>query len=60
MHVYFILFVQAKYTKMLKQDTPSIGRNVLEFFCMPLYIEVLFDFNKKFQISSTHDTNLEY
>ena len=60
MHVYFILFVQAKYTKMLKQDTPSIGRNVLEFFCMPLFTDCLFEIHEKFQVASRYDTNVEF
>ena len=49
--------VQPKCTKMNYQDIPSIGRNGLEFFCVPLYTEFLFDLYKMFQIASVYDKN---
>ena len=53
-------FAQTKYTKIPYHGIPSIGINVLEFFCVPLYIELLFDLYEKFQILSVYDTNVEY
>ena len=35
------------------QKISSIGRNVLEFFCVP-------DLQEKFQVASIYDTNVEY
>ena len=37
-----------------------MGRNVLEFFCVPLYAEFLSDLYEKFQVASVYDTNVEY
>ena len=44
---------------MLQQEIMFIDRNVLEFFCVPLYTEFLSDLHKKFQVASVHDTNVE-
>ena len=55
-----LYLVQSKYTKIFKKEIPSIGRNVLEFFCVSLYTEFLSDLYKKFQVASVHDTNVEY
>ena len=43
-----------------KLEIPPIGRNVLEFFCVPLYTDFFSDLYKKFQEASTYDTNVEY
>ena len=32
---------------------------MLEFFCVPLYIEFLSDLHEKFQVASIYDTNIE-
>ena len=37
-----------------------VGRDVLEFFCVALYTEVLFDLYEKFQVASVYDRNVEY
>ena len=50
---------QSKYAKIHFHEVPSIGLNVLEFSCVPLYTEFLSDLNKKFQVASTYDTNVE-
>ena len=50
---------QSKYTKIHKQEIPTIGHNVFEFFCVCLYTEFLSDLYKKFQVASTYDTNAE-
>ena len=42
------------------QEIPSIARNVLELFCVPLYREVLSDLHKKFQVAPTYDTKVNY
>ena len=52
--------VLSKYTKINKQDIPSIGRNVLEFFCVRMQTEFLADFHEKYQVASTYYTNVEY
>ena len=39
---------------------PSIGHNVLEFFCVPMHIEFSTDLYKRFQVASVHDTIVEY
>ena len=57
----FLYLVQSSYTKIHLQEIPSIGRNVLEFFCAYLYTQFLSDlYKKKFQVASTYDTNVEY
>ena len=57
MYVYFILYlVQSKYTKKSIHEIPSIGRNVLELFCVPLHTEFSSDLYKKFQAASIYDT----
>ena len=55
-----LCFIQPKFTKIQWQEIYFIGWNVLEFFCIPLYTAYLSDLHKKFQISSTHDTKVEY
>ena len=54
-----LYLVQSKYAKIHKQEIPSIGRNVLEFFCVPLSTNCVSDFHKKFQVTSTYDTNVD-
>ena len=51
--------VQSKCTKIHLQEISSVGRNVLEFFCAPLYIEFLSVLCKKFQVAFTYDVNVE-
>ena len=51
---------QSKYAKIHYHEIPFIGLNVLEFFCVLLYIEFLFDLYKKFQVASIYDTDVEY
>ena len=46
--------------KFINTKFRPLGRNVLEFFCVPLYTEFLSDLYKKFQVASVHDTNVEY
>ena len=41
-------------------EIPSVGRNVIEFFCVPLYAEFLSDLYKKFQVAAIYDRNVEY
>ena len=55
-----LYLVQSKYTNIHKHAIPSIGLNILEFFCVPLYTEFFSDLYKKFQVASVHDTNVEY
>ena len=38
----------------------SIGLNVLEFLCVPLYTEFLSDLSEKFQVASVYNTNVEF
>ena len=45
---------------MRRQEILFIGRNILEFFCVPLYTNYWSNLYKKFQVASTHDTNVEY
>ena len=40
-------------------EIPSISHNVLQFFCVPLYTELLTDLYEKFQVASVYDTNVE-
>ena len=56
-----LYLVQFKYAKIHKKEIPSTCRIVLEFFCVPLYIEFLSDLykKKKSQVASTYDTNVE-
>ena len=51
--------MQSKDIKIQLQEIPSMGRNVLEFFCVPLYTDYLSHLHKKFQAASIHDTNVE-
>ena len=44
---------------MYQREILSIGRNVLEFFCVPLYTDCLSDLPKNFQVTSTYDANVE-
>ena len=37
-----------------------IGRNALEFFCVHLYGEFLFNLPKKFRVAFTYDVNIEF
>ena len=37
-----------------------MGCNALEFFCVPLYTNYLSNIHKKFQVTATHDINVEY
>ena len=56
--IYVILsyLLELKYIKIHLQEIPPISRNVLEFFCVPLYTDYLFTF----QVPSTCDTKVEY
>ena len=49
---------QSNYAKIHLQDFPSIGRNVLKFFCVLLYAEFLCNLYKKFQVASTYDIQM--
>ena len=51
---------QSKCTKFHKEEIPSISRNVLEFFCVPLYKEFLSDLCTKFQVASIYDKNIQW
>ena len=55
-----IYLPQFKYAKIHYHEIPSIGLNLLEFFCVLLYTEFLSDLHKKFQIASLQDRNVEY
>ena len=49
--------VQSKYIKMHQQKSLSIlGRNVLHFFWVLLYIDYLSNLHKKFKVASMHNT----
>ena len=52
--------VQCKCTKMNKQEIPSIGRNILEFFRVSLNTDHSSNLYEKFQAVSTYDTHVEY
>ena len=52
--------MQPKYTKMNKQEFPSVGRNELDFFCASLYTKFLSDLHEKFQVASTYVINIKY
>ena len=41
------------------KEIPLVGRNVLEFVCVPLYIDYLSDLHIRFQVASTDDINVE-
>ena len=41
------------------QEITSIGRNVFELFCVPLYPDYLSDLSKKLQKAYTYDSNVE-
>ena len=45
---------------MQYQENPSICRDELEFFCVPLYTDYGSNFHKKFKMASIFDTNAEY
>ena len=45
--------MQSKYIKTHKQEIPSIGRNVLEIFCVSLHAEFLSNVYKKYQVASS-------
>ena len=45
---------------MHEEETSCVGRNVLEFFCVPLCTNYLSNFHKEFQVTFTYDTNAEY
>ena len=51
--------IQSKCIKIQCQKNSSLGRDVLELFCIHLYTEYLSDLFKKFQIASIFDTNVE-
>ena len=53
-----LYLAQSKYTKIHLHDIPSIGRNALEFLCVPLYAEFLSDLYEKFQVAFVYDTNI--
>ena len=55
-----LYFLQPKYTKMQQQEILFIGRNVLEFFCVPLHADFLSYLHEKFHIVTTYDINVEY
>ena len=44
----------------LQENIKSLGRNVLEFFCGPLYTNYLPDLHKKLQTTSICKTNAVY
>ena len=50
MHLFLLHLVQSKYAKIQLQEIPSIGLNLLEFFCAALYAQFLSDIYKKFQV----------
>ena len=52
--------MQPIYSKMHKKEIPSIGHNVLEFFCAPLHTDYFSDLHKIFLVTSTSDIILEY
>ena len=57
----FKYIVQPKYMEIYQQEILSIGRKVLEFFCVPFYIDYLSDISStyKFQVLVKHDTHVE-
>ena len=55
-----LYLVQSKYIKMYEQQISFVGRNVLEFFCVPMYTDYLSDLLKKFHLASTCNKNVEY
>ena len=59
-NVNFISLVKSKYIKIHQQGIPSIGCNLLEFFCMHLHTDYLSDLYKKLLVASTDDTHVEY
>ena len=52
---FFFLFSQ-KVVQI--QEIPCTGRNVLEFFCVPLYTEFLSYIHKRFQVASIHEMQM--
>ena len=55
-----LYLVQSKYANIQLEEIPTIGLNVLEFFCVSLCTEFLPDLYKRFRVASIHDTNVEY
>ena len=47
-----LCLLQSNHIKMNLQEIPSVGRNELEFFCVPLYTDYLRDLHKKFSEES--------
>ena len=52
-----LYLVLSKYTKIHKQEIPSLGYNVLEFFCVLLHTEFLSNIYKEFHVAFS---NVEY
>ena len=52
--------LQSKYTKMHRQEIPSLSHNVLQLFYVSLWSGYLSDLHKKFQEASKDDINVEY
>ena len=52
--------VSSKCIKIHSQKIPSIGRNVSEYFYVPMYSEYLSDLNKNYHVAFTDDTKAEY
>ena len=43
--------MQSTFTKISYQEISSIGRNLLEFFCITLYIEFMSDLHEKSKVA---------
>ena len=41
-----------------KENNPSLGRNIFEFFCVSLCTEFFFDLYKNFQVAFIYDKNM--
>ena len=62
---YMLLSLSITYSnecniKMRSQEISSIGRTLLEFFCVPLYTDYFSNLSKAFQVAFTQATNVEY
>ena len=55
-----LYLIHFKCTKMNLKEYLSIGRNILEFFFVPLYTEFLSNFHEKCQVIAIYNTNVKY
>ena len=59
-HIYEFLYVyRSLNAKKFANTKFRPGRNVLEFFCVPLYTNFLSDHHEKFQVASTYNANVK-